>query len=332
MATVVADVAVATAVLWTWVLFAGLNTAASARIEWLVDWTAPRALVPFLIGAVEPLVPAGLADVAPFDGMVKAFSEGFVATPPALAIAALAVMLPFIVLAIRATRRLLAVEAPELGAATRSAIAWATAASLLVLMIGRNNFGRPYLGHVYDPATLGFTAACLALLAERRWRAYVAALAVAAVNRETAIFLIPVFCLFAWPLLERRRFAGLLAVQVVSVVAIRGALELAARDLPTMDRSLKLAILPATDFLPIDGEAIGVVFALALFTLGRLYTSGLALASLVMVPIAVVAYLLAGEPGEYRVFLEIVPVAALACGALLGARPVALSAPLRVYA
>jgi hypothetical protein len=319
----IADVAVATMALWTWVLFAAINTTSVARIEFLVDFTAQkpfvtRALVPGLIRVGESILPdlgwlAGYSIVA---ATLRAYTLDFIPTPPTQAILAFVIMAGFTLLAIRAMRRLLATEAPGLGEATRSALAWLTPCALLVLMPGRNAFGRPYLGMIYDPATLGLVALCLALMAERRWRAYVVAFCLAAVNRETAVYLLPVFGLFGWWTLDRRRFVSLLAVQVAAFVAIRGVLEWAAHGLPTYNPGIKLAILPASDFLPVGMETIGVLAVLAVFVVARLSTRGLALASLVMLPVATVAYLLAGEPGEYRVFLEVTPVFVLAVGVL----------------
>lgn len=307
-----ADAAVAFVVAWTWALQANPNGCAWARVDRMIDFTAFR---PFVTRALAPQMIGILARITPEVPVLP------IGIPPGLELATLLVSSSFLLLTVRAARRLqhstMAHPAPV---ATRSILAWCAALSVLVLMIGRTQI----YGMIYDPATLGLTIFAVALLAERAWRAYVLIFLAACMNRETAMFLIPVFILYAWPEMSCRRFLELLVTQIVGFVAIRGLIELAAVGtgvVPPVRDSLSA-------FLPTLGAGAVIIASSALLVAGVIRAPRTLGPALLLVPISVVAFLAQGNPGEYRVFLEAVPAfviaAAVVCG---GGAPVTHAIP-----
>ncbi len=92
----------------------------------------------------------------------------------------------------------------------------------------------PYASYLYDPALLCLYTAALALLARRQFGAYLAVLAVACSNKETAVLLPLVFYLAyrGDPGLSTRRFFALLVAQVALVALIAGGLAWSYSDNP----------------------------------------------------------------------------------------------------
>lgn len=87
--------------------------------------------------------------------------------------------------------------------------------------------------YVYDLPAATFTLALVLLMVqyartrERRWLlGYLALFAVATVNRETTMLLIPAFALGLYGLIDNRTLVRAIAVQLASVVIIQGILQL----------------------------------------------------------------------------------------------------------
>lgn len=181
-----------------------------------------------------------------------------------------------------------------------------------------------YVNYVYDPATLcTFTLGIYAVFA-RRHAVYYPALALAAVNKETAVLLPALF----W-LEHRRRMPGArLAMHLAAQLAVYGAVgygkALLFRDNPGASLELQLFV----HNLPILGHVLawvftlGVVIPLALLVIHgwrskpRMLRNGLALTGL---PLAAAAPLF-GFIDELRIFYEIYPfVVLLALPTVVGA-------------
>ena len=110
-----------------------------------------------------------------------------------------------------------------------------------------------YYSYLYDFPTLLLFAACLLLMARRRWVPYFALFALACNNKETAILLVAVFgfyfinCARA----ERRTYRGFIAMQVLIWLAARASLAYAFRNNPGstvefhfVDHNLRLLATP----------------------------------------------------------------------------------------
>jgi hypothetical protein len=91
-----------------------------------------------------------------------------------------------------------------------------------------------YFSYIYDFPTLLLFTSSLVLMAQRRWRWYFPVFALACINKETAILLIPIFALyfFACRATERRTYWGYICAQALLFLAIRGAIAWAFRMNP----------------------------------------------------------------------------------------------------
>lgn len=76
-------------------------------------------------------------------------------------------------------------------------------------------------GYYYDLPQLLFMTIGLILLHRRHWTGYLAVLGISSLNKETAAFLIVVFCIYYWSRLPRKNFLHLLVSQGFIIVAIR---------------------------------------------------------------------------------------------------------------
>ncbi len=96
---------------------------------------------------------------------------------------------------------------------------------------------RPIMYYVYDLPAAAFTLAMVLLLARqhenpanRGFVLYLALFALATVNRETTVFMLPFFALLFWSVLTFRRWFVLLALQVIVFVAIQAPLHWLFQD------------------------------------------------------------------------------------------------------
>lgn len=108
----------------------------------------------------------------------------------------------------------------------------------------------PFFRYVYDLPAAVFTLAlvlCLARFVQApetgRLIAYLGLFALATVNRETTMFLLPAFLAVCWGVLERRTIATVLAAQVIIFVAIQAAIRWFVPGLPN-----PYASIPGTNY------------------------------------------------------------------------------------
>ncbi|AZO31441.1 hypothetical protein [Mesorhizobium sp. M1B.F.Ca.ET.045.04.1.1] len=108
----------------------------------------------------------------------------------------------------------------------------------------------PFFRYVYDLPAAVFTLAlvlCLARFVQApetgRLMAYLGLFALATVNRETTMFLLPAFLAVCWGVLERRTIATVLAAQVIIFVVIQAAIRWFVPGLPN-----PYASIPGTNY------------------------------------------------------------------------------------
>jgi hypothetical protein len=83
-----------------------------------------------------------------------------------------------------------------------------------------------YTNYPYDFCTLFFSTLCLLLVAQGRWRMFLLVFALACLNKETAVLLIPVFGIYAFKrqVLPRRDIIWVLGWQSLIYLVIRSAI------------------------------------------------------------------------------------------------------------
>lgn len=191
-----------------------------------------------------------------------------------------------------------------------------------------------YYSYLYDLPFLLLYTACLLMLARRRWRAYLALFALAALSKETAALLILVFGLYFIRSAreERRTYWRFVTLQVLILAVARGSLLWVFRDNPgsslevhLLDHNLDLLTRPWSMGSVVTWGAIAV---LAFADIGsKPYL--LRVAAAMLLPL-VAACLLFGFVDELRDYYEVyVPVALLVghtLGRLLGG-PIETIAP-----
>ncbi|MES1929983.1 hypothetical protein SADO_12034 [Salinisphaera dokdonensis CL-ES53] len=197
---------------------------------------------------------------------------------------------------------------------------------------------RPIFYYVYDLPAAMFTLALVLLMAQlaaqptaRRYAAYLAVFAVATVNRETTVFLLPAFLLVMWPVVGARRCLGLLALQGMVFLAIQ--LPLTELFADNVNPNARLAHTPYEYHLGYNLEALAnplytitylARFSAALYIPLLLWRRFLdrRLAGLLIgfaLPLAAVA-LVVGRIVEQRIFIEIVPLIWLGALQVIAAR------------
>ncbi len=165
--------------------------------------------------------------------------------------------------------------------------------------------------HYYDLPMLALSTLCLLFMVQRRWAAYLAVLAVACLNKETAVLFPLVFGLhfFRGGRMDRGRFRRLMLAQAAVVVLIRAGLMLAFASRPGGAVEFHLWEMLALNYRAYSletGLAWGAVALAVLFDWNSkpaFLKSGLA-----MLAVLYGAHLVFGCPREIRVFYEVYPV------------------------
>ena len=201
---------------------------------------------------------------------------------------------------------------------------------------------RPIFYYVYDLPAAMFTLALVLLIARlveqptrRRFASYLAVFALATVNRETTLFLLPAFVLLLWPVLGARRCLFWATLQAIVFLAIQ--LPLAELFAGNVNPNARLAHTPYEYHLGYNLEALAnplyaitylARFSAALYIPVLLWRRFLdrRLAGLLIgfaLPLAAVA-IVVGRMVEQRIFIEIVPLIWLAALQVIAARTAGL--------
>ena len=190
---------------------------------------------------------------------------------------------------------------------------------LMDLASATSLIGLPFLlrhhKQLYDFTTLFLFTLALALLAEKRHRAYLILFPIACLNRETTALLIPVFALRAYSTVDRKTYIRGLVLQIVCFLAIRLSLTWLFRDNPGAAVEIHWP-----DFLVAARSDPGYFVGLGLFGLVVIaltlwgWTEKpdlLRKAAMVVVPVEGLAYFVIGVPHEMRFFIEAYPIVLL---------------------
>ena len=171
-----------------------------------------------------------------------------------------------------------------------------------------------FTSFLYDPAQLMLFTASLYCLFARRWRPYLILFALACINKETAILLVPIF-IFSYPMYPLRLADGaarlLLGAQVAIFVVVKAVLALSFRDNPGPFMEFHL-LDHNLNFLAI-GYGWSQLILLALLGFVCFYKWGekprfLKIAFVFTLPTMLALYLFVGWLDEWRVYYEAYPV------------------------
>jgi len=165
------------------------------------------------------------------------------------------------------------------------------------------------LSHIYDFGVLLFVSLLLLCLEYRRHALFCVVLALACLNKESAIIYILAFAMVNLRRLPFRRNVTYCAVQVASFVIVYGGVRFLFRNNP--GQGLELYLLPQISFFTEKYTLAFVLWTLPLFAL-VFYdfprkNSTLQGASIVLLP-WLALYIIGGVPREIRVIFEVLPI------------------------
>lgn len=164
--------------------------------------------------------------------------------------------------------------------------------------------------YAYDPTVLFTFTLGLVLLARRKWIAFLIALFIASLTKETSIFLICIFAFHYRNKLPRRQFIQNIAAQLLIYGFVRFGLMFIFRNNPgvLMESHLRIQLL-LYQYVP----GAGVVYLLVFFFLLPIFLKWrekpifLREATIILFPFLIL-YLLGGFPLEIRIFGECFPI------------------------
>jgi len=167
-------------------------------------------------------------------------------------------------------------------------------------------------GYIYDLPQLFLFSAGLYLMFIGRWTPFCLVLALAMLNKETSVFLVYLFFLSFYRLMERRQFLRLLLTQCAIAATVRGLLVVRFRGNPGVMMEQHWdhqwpALLKGYSLTSIAA----VICLCALCAVGWAQKPLLLKMSSTLIFWFLPLFLAAGAPGEYRVFYELVPVVAM---------------------
>lgn len=165
--------------------------------------------------------------------------------------------------------------------------------------------------YIYDFPQLFLFTLGLALMARRRWGAYLIVFTFGCLNKETTILLTLVFVIHFWSRVVRpRRFRSLVLIQLAAFAAIKIGLTAVFRDNPggvvefhLADRNLDYLLRP----VPLATAFAWFGFVLFLFYDWRAKPELLRHAVWIVIPLFVLAVFM-GFYGELRIYYEAYPV------------------------
>lgn len=165
----------------------------------------------------------------------------------------------------------------------------------------------------YDLATAGFFAWMLALMYERRFGGYLFAFTLSCINRETTIFILPVFVLY-FLIYKVKYFWILCGAQILIFGIVQGIIRYALRD---VSDGIDMWIVPMHNIQAYLATPMTIIHAsLIIVSLWIAYLNWkqkpaiLILAFSLLFPIFLFLHLLSGQAFEYRTFAEVYPILA----------------------
>lgn len=173
-------------------------------------------------------------------------------------------------------------------------------------------FNHPWQ-YIYDIPVLFLSAACLYAIAADKIKMYLVFFLLACFNRETILFMVPIFALFYYGNIRNSSLIALCAVQLVMLALVK----LSLADIYAVNRGFflepNLARVLMRDVLAQAShyKMIALCVYVFLFTYRWPEKPALLKYALLMLPFMYIGYVFHGNPGEYRVFFDLVPALVL---------------------
>ncbi len=170
-------------------------------------------------------------------------------------------------------------------------------------------------GYMYDLPVLFFFSMSLLLMFEKRWGWFLLIFACATLNKETSIFLFPVFALYFYNRMPRRKFAILSASQIGIYGLVHGIVMFVFRNNPGSivqwhfyDQIDKFKeIVQTTPILLVEWMAtVAIIIILVAYRWS--YKPLFLRIALSILPVFLILFVLWGFPLEIRSMLEVYPI------------------------
>ncbi len=167
-------------------------------------------------------------------------------------------------------------------------------------------------GYIYDFPVLFFTAFLTLMLVRERWRTFCIVLAIATLNKETTIYLIAVYFLYARTRLSKREYLvyGLVQTVLFAVVKIGVNVLYASQRGVMMDYGFYRHIDTGVDGYSVY-TLLGFAACVGLFGYRWEEKPVILKQWLGLLPVAVLVWVLLGNRNEYRIFYEMFPALTL---------------------
>jgi hypothetical protein len=299
-----------------WIFYAYLavtqmGTFEPAKLSRLLEGTAERPyvyrqLMPLLARSLSPVIPQALAEMlssAPFPirKTFEALSEGGYHRAAAVVLT----LIFFSLVGFAYAQRYFLTTLGLTSSSEQLSLPLLAQVMILPFTI--------FFGYIYDLPQVLLLTLCLAFLLERRWPGYFIALALASLNKETTVLVIPVFIIYYWSRLPRRTFITLLLAQGGVYAVLRFVLLYLYRDNPGTPMLITLRMHYEQYVAYPPSVLITLVFFAPLIYLmlrGWKHKHPFLRAGFVMFVMLLGLFFLAGMPVEFRVFLDALPVIA----------------------
>lgn len=173
-------------------------------------------------------------------------------------------------------------------------------------------FSRPWQ-YIYDIPVLFLSAACYYCILIKNYRVYIVCFLLACLNRETSIFIFIFFTLWAYKYYPTAAFVSLWVAQCIGFIVIKLILTLAYMKNAGWFLEENLFFVLNKDILGKAGFQKIVDIAVIFFLLTYKWSEKplFLRLGLWLMPIIYVAYMMHGNPGEYRVFFDVLPLLVL---------------------
>ncbi len=176
-------------------------------------------------------------------------------------------------------------------------------------MVAISSFSRPWQ-YIYDIPVLFLASSCYYFLFTRKLKAYLFCFFLACLNRETAIFIFLFFTIWSYKRFSTSTFVTLWVLQCVFYASIKIILTFTYLQNPgwflenNFFRVLNQDIFAKANFYRIMAVAMIFYLMTARWTEKPAFLKN----GLWVLPVIYLAYMVHGNPGEYRVFFDLLPL------------------------
>ena len=170
--------------------------------------------------------------------------------------------------------------------------------------------------YIYDFSTLALSTACFYCIYTRNFRWYLLWFLLATLNKETSIFILFFFALWFHAKLPAPQYRFWLCMQGLMYALTKAALMVAYSDNPGgFMESHMGAVLNKDLFLNANSfRILGMAGIFFLLSHGWQQKPAFAKTALWFIPVYAVLYILFGNPGEYRICFDMLPLFTLLAG------------------